>query len=329
VAVGLTLLACRRRGPLAAFLIFAGTLFPVLGFLNVYPFRFSWVADHFQYLASLGLIIPLAAALAMLPRAVPLGLLALLGACTWAQSGTYRDAETLYRATLARYPESFLAHHNLGDLLEPLPGRLDDAIEEYQAAVRIAPDFEKSRCNLGHALLQAGRLPEAVSELQIALRIKPNYAQAHNNLGSAWAQIPGRLPDAITEFQAALRTDPDFAEAHFNLGNAYAQIPRLPDAVTEFQAAIWIDPGDVAAHTNLGGVLAQLPGHMEDAIGELQTAVRLAPGRAEGHYNLGSALAQVPGRTSDAIAEFEAALRIRPDFEPAREGLEELRKMSR
>src|SRR5262249_49797722 len=61
VALLLLLIARRTRGPLASFLIFAGTLVPVLGFLNVLPFRYSWVADHFQYIASLGLIVPLAA----------------------------------------------------------------------------------------------------------------------------------------------------------------------------------------------------------------------------------------------------------------------------
>src|ERR1035437_847761 len=63
VAAGLVVAARRNRGPLAGFLIFAGTLFPALGFLNVYPFLYSYVADHFQYLACLGLIIPQSVAL--------------------------------------------------------------------------------------------------------------------------------------------------------------------------------------------------------------------------------------------------------------------------
>ncbi len=51
------------RGPLVAVLFFAGTLFPALGFANVYPMRYSFVADHFQYLASAGLIALAAAGL--------------------------------------------------------------------------------------------------------------------------------------------------------------------------------------------------------------------------------------------------------------------------
>src|SRR5262249_27034265 len=92
-AAALGVLARRYRGPLAAFLYFAGTLFPALGFFNVYPFRYSYVADHFAYLASLGILVPLAWAAATLGpkfsgrfRAVPgILLVAILGAQTFRQ----------------------------------------------------------------------------------------------------------------------------------------------------------------------------------------------------------------------------------------------------
>lgn len=45
------------KAPLVAVLFFAGTLTPALGFFNVYPMRYSFVANHFQYLASIGLIV--------------------------------------------------------------------------------------------------------------------------------------------------------------------------------------------------------------------------------------------------------------------------------
>jgi hypothetical protein len=50
LAIALAAYARKRRGPLAGYLYFAGTLFPALGFVNVYPFIFSFVADHFQYM---------------------------------------------------------------------------------------------------------------------------------------------------------------------------------------------------------------------------------------------------------------------------------------
>src|SRR5580700_10074746 len=324
--IGLVFVARRYRGPLASFLIFCGTLFPVLGFLNIYPFRFSYVADHFQYLASLGIIVPVTSML--LPaierissrRAVTIAccfvLILLLGVLTWRQCRMYRDSETLYRESLARNPGSWLAHYNLGVLFAEMPGRLPDAIAEYQAALRIKPDYAEAHLNLGNILSQIpGRQPEAIAEYQAALRIKPDYAEAHNDLGIALSFTPGRLQDSIAEYQEALRINPNDAAAHFNLGNLLARTPgRLQDAITEYQAALRIAPEYAKAHYNLGIVLAVIPGRLADAVAELQAALRINLDYAEAHNQLGIVLAETPGRLADAIAEFQAALRINPDY---------------
>jgi len=328
LALGISLgFAARRyRGPLAGFFIFAGTLFPVLGFLNVYPFRYSYVADHFQYLASLGIIVPVTSLLTMVARKTSSGktvtiscaalLLLVSGVLTWRQSGAYRDVETLYGEALARNPASFLAHNNLGVVLLERPGRLQDAIAEFQAALRIEPDYPEAHTNLGLALSRIpGRLPEAIAEYQAAIGIKPDYAPAHTNLGSALLQISGRLRDAITKCQAALRISPDDADAHNNLGSALARIPaRLPDAIAEYQAALRINPAYAEVHNNLGSALAHFPGRLPEAIAEYREALRMKPDYAEAHYNLGNALAQIPGRLQDAVDEYRAALLIRPDL---------------
>jgi Tfp pilus assembly protein PilF len=244
VVLGLTGLAWRGRGPLArtaaaglaGFLIFAGTLFPALGFFSVYPFIYSYVADHFQYLASVGLIVPLAAGLTLAARPlldnrasatrqlVPMGagvLLATLGMLTWRQSSVYRDAETLYLTTLARNPNCWMAHNNLGVTWSHMPGRLNDAIAQYQEALRLQPGLAEAHNNLGDAWSKMpGRLNDAIAQYQEALRLKPNFAGPHNSLGVLWSEMPGRLNDAIAEFEEALRLQPNLAAAHFNLGNA-------------------------------------------------------------------------------------------------------------
>ena len=326
LATGLVFVARRHRGPLAGFLIFSGTLFPVLGFLNVYPFRYSYVADHFQYLASLGIIVPVTSEFVRAierissRRAVTIAccfmLILVLGVLTWRQSRTYRDIETLYRVSLARNPASWLAHYNLGVLFADMPGRLPDSIAEYQEALRIRPDYAEAHVNLGFALSRTpGRLPDAIAEYQAALQIKPDYAEAHNDLGIALSFTPGRLPDAIAEYQSALQTEPEYAEAHNNLGNSLSEISgRQPEAIAEYQAALRINPDYAEAHYNLGNLLARTPGRLQDAIAEYQAALRIRPDYAEAHYNLGIVLAAIPGRLPDAIAEYQAALRIRPDY---------------
>jgi tetratricopeptide (TPR) repeat protein len=326
VALGLWRLARTRRGPLAGFLFFAGTLFPVLGFLNVYPFIFSYVADHFEYLATLGIILPAASALAMRAARfnlrkpalllLPATLAAVLGILTWRQSGHYRDAETLYRATLASNPESWMAHSNLGVALVETPGRVPEAIAEYHAALRLNPNDAQTHTNLGNALAQMpGRLPEAIAEFHAALRLRPSLVQTHNDLGVALSQILGRLPEAIAEFHEALRMKPEYAEAHDNLGVALSQIPgRLPDAIAEFRAALRTKPNYPDARRNLARALSQTPGGQADAIAEYQAALQSDPDDPETHNNLGFALAQLPGRLPEAIAEFQAALRLKPDY---------------
>ncbi len=183
----------RWRGPLAGMLFFVGTLFPVLGFLNVYWFLFSYVADHFQYLASLGIIAPVAAGAALLldhwglwrrpaGYAVCMVVLAVLGSLTWQQSRIYSDAETLYGTTVAKNPDCWLAHNNLGAALAER-GQVDEAIGHYQTALKIKPDYAKAHYNLGNALVQCGQVDEAIAHYERALEIKPDDADMHNNLG--------------------------------------------------------------------------------------------------------------------------------------------------
>jgi tetratricopeptide (TPR) repeat protein len=266
LAGGLWLMFRPRRGPLAGFLFFVGTLFPVLGFFNVYPFVYSYVADHFQYLANLGIIVPVAAGLTLAARrtsvrkAVEAMLLVVLGVLSWRQSGMYRDSATLYRETLERNPQCWLAHNNLGhDLLE-VPGQLPEAIDHFEAALRLQPNYPQAYNNLGIALLELpGRLPDAMADFQTALRIQPNYPEAYNNLGIALSRIPGRLPEAIADFEAALRLRPNYAEAQNNLGIALSRVPgRLPEAITHFEAALRIRPGDTQTQRNLAAARRML-----------------------------------------------------------------------
>jgi tetratricopeptide (TPR) repeat protein len=335
LGIALWLVARSHRGPLAGFLFFAGTLFPVLGFLNVYPFLFSFVADHFQYLASLGIVVPAACGLTMAGRRIwpdgsPLpricaaaALLAVLGTLTWRQSGMYRDSETLYRTTLARNSASWMAHNNLCSLLLPKPGGLAEAIAQCEAALQTRPGYAEAHNNLGSAWAQLpDRLQDAIAEFRAALAAKPGFAEAHFNLANALARIPGRQEEAIAQYEAALRIRPDYLEARMNLGTVLLRTPgRLPDAIAEFQAALRVHPNLAEAHNNLGSALAQVPGRLPEAIAEYRAALETDPHYAKAHNNLGSLLAQIPGRLPEAIGEYRAALRDNPAYAEAHKNL--------
>ena len=111
-----------------------------------------------------------------------LGLLATLATLTWRQSRMYADVETLYRTTIDRNPDCWLAHNNLGLALAGR-GQVDEAIAHYQKALEIKPDYAEAHNNLGIALAGRGQVDEAIAHYQKALEIKPDYAEAHNNLG--------------------------------------------------------------------------------------------------------------------------------------------------
>jgi protein O-mannosyl-transferase len=325
LAGGLTLTVRKSRGPLAAFLLFTGTLFPALGFFNVFPFIYSYVADHFVYLASLGFLVPLAVGLTVLAkRRLPdarwragagVAVLAVLAFLTWRQASMYQDAETLYRETIVRNPSSALAHNNLGLILVDRPGGLEDAISEYEAALRADDGMGEIHNNLGIALSRVpGRLPDAIAQYQEAIQLDPALATAQNDLGLALSQTSGRSAEAIEHYRAALQLNPDFAEVHHNLGLVLSQTPgKLSEAVAEYREALRINPNLMEVHNNLAIALTQIPGGLPEAIAEYEAALRLNPDAVNVRNNLGLALAQVPGRLPQAIDEFEAGLRVAPD----------------
>jgi tetratricopeptide (TPR) repeat protein len=275
LAAGAALWALRRRtrAPLAAFLLFAGSLFPVLGFVNLYGTRFSWVWDHWQYLPDLG---PLALAAAGLTAASRLAtkyfrwlgpglvtaLALLLGALTWSHCGMFRDEPTLYRMTLARNPGCWMAHYNLGLVWSRSPARFNDAIAEFEETLRLKPDHSGAHNNLGLAWAQLpGRLPDAIAQFEEALRLQPDSAEAHDNLGVAWAQTQGRLNDAIFQFKEALRLRPDFPQAWHDLGMAWLELEDRPAAAAAFREEVRLSPDDPAARQALAAALQPVKDH--------------------------------------------------------------------
>jgi protein O-mannosyl-transferase len=304
--------------------LFCVALLPVLGFADVYFMKYSLVADHYQYIAVIG-IVALAAALWenwRVRASRPIRALAPIVAATvagafvlqaWRQSATYSDGITLYQTTLARNPSCWMAHNNLGLELDRL-GQIHDAIEQYEQTVLLNPNDAEAHNNLGGSLLQTGQSQEAIEHFQEALRIKPNYAVAHNNLGVALARL-GQPQGAIEHFQEALRFKPDYAEAHYNLGVALSQIGQPQEAIEHFQEALRIKPDYAEAHNNLAVALVNID-RPQEAIEHYQQAIRLKPDYAEAHNNLGNVLSQI-GRPQEAIEHYQQAIRLNPDFAEA------------
>lgn len=335
--VGATLLwqARRQRGPLAAFLIYGGTLFPALGFLNVYPFLFSFVADHFQYLASLAVIVPAAGLLTRLASPLPvIGRVALGGALLLGLAGLsrtharqYADAETLYQSILRSNPDCWLAYNNLGNLASRRPDGATEAAALYAEVVRLRPGLADAHYNLANALARLpDRVADAATHYENALRLQPDLVEARNHYGNLLARDPGRAEDAIAQFRAALRLRPDFAEAHNNLGNLLARLPgRRAEAISHYETAVQLKPDFADAHYNLAVAAAREAGGRERALAAFAAALRLQPDFAEAHFGYGVLLHQDPVRRAEAEEHFATTLRLRPDWVAARSFIEQVR----
>ena len=322
----------RSRAPLAGLLYFGGTLFPVLGFLNLYTFRYSFVADHYQYLACLGVIVLGSSAAAVLlgrmaPRLRPAGyaaglvLLAALAVLSWRQSRIYAGGESLYAATIEGNPDCWLAYNNLGMLLAER-GQGDAALACYQKASKIKPDYAEPHVNIGRVLAGRGKIDEAIAEYRQAIAIDRDSAEAHFNLGVAFASRE-HFDDAIAEYREALDIRPAYADALYNLGLVFAQRGQLDDAIAEYRLALEFNPESVETHTNLGNVFAGRR-QATEALGEYGAALAVNPLSAEAHNNSGAVLLGL-GRLDDAIKHFRQALAINPNYADARNNLENAR----
>ena len=246
LAVLVVLAACwlgRRRwgrGPLVACLVFAGTLVPALGFIDVYPMRYSFVADHYQYLASASLLALLVSTgRAVLHRLGPsgkvaapvvgAGVLLVLGVLTWKQAGIYKDLPTLWRDTIAKNPGCWMAHTNLGVYLFR-EGSHDEARAHYAEADRLKPHDPQILFHLGEVLAHQGKREEAIARFSEVVRLRPDYPEARAFLGVTLAQH-GKPEEALPHLLEAVRSGPEDPQPFYNLALVYAQLGRMDEAL--------------------------------------------------------------------------------------------------
>jgi Flp pilus assembly protein TadD len=273
----------------------------VLGFFDQGFYRYTWVADHWQYLALPGLIALVVGAVqssafrvqgsgfTVVPkesRSRPEGrshnvkvvaagaVVVVLAVLTWKQATLYHDDERLWRDTIAKNPAAWLAHYNLGIVLAQ-QGKFDEAVASYEQALRYKPDDVETLDNLGAALNAQGRLAEAVARWRQAVRYRPTDAAAHNNLGIAYAR-QGDLDRARREFKLALMIEPNDFESRANLGSVYLSLGRYAEAAAQFQAALRINPNVMSLRLSLGVALTQL-GWKDEAMAELRAVLQVEP----------------------------------------------------
>ena len=277
---------------------FMGALFPVIGLVQV---GMQMRADRFTYVPAIGLFIVVAwgahdiavrwprARVALIGGA--LGVVVACGALARIQAGYWKDSVTFWRHALDATYDNARAHGNLGLALANL-GNKDEALMQYNQAIRIAPQLPDVQINLANLLAGRGETEDAIAHYKQALRVSPNNIDAHNGLASA-------LDDQ----------------------------KKYDEAIVHYRDALRIAPGSARVVNNLGAALVH-QGKLNEALPYLLEAAKLAPEDADYHYNAGAVLEEL-GRFGEAGREAEEALRRRPNHPEAAGLLERLRVSGR
>ena len=277
------------RGPLACALFFAVILLPTLGFVDYGYMRYSFVADRYQYLAGIGVIVFFAGAASQgsykLPdvlrkaaKGAALALLFLLGAATWNQAGVYKDEVTLFRHVTFLNPQARTAHLNLAYALLHSEGGSEEALAAARAAVKKRPLYYSSHNVQGAALSGLGRYEEAERTLRRAVELNPRYAPAFLNLGESLRRQE-RYKEALEAYLAAARIDRDYPLPYVAVGYVLFGLKRYEEAVSSMKQALSLKPDLPMAprlHFLMGQALRKMGRH-DEAERHLRRAGKLAP----------------------------------------------------
>lgn len=315
------------RAPLAAMLFYGLTLSPVLGLVWFTFLNQGWVADRFQYLASIGPLALAAAALGRLGEAAPAGrrralraaslaLLLTLGGLTWFQSAQYQDSiRMLYRNTVLQ-PASWAARFHLGALLAQ-KNRFAEAAPLFEDALRLNTQGYGAGLiyhNLALCQVQLDLPDEARKNFALGIEKMPDYVRAYNNYGALLSEL-GLTEEAIAQFKAGLRVQPGHPELLAGLGRAYLSQGRLAEAEALLRQAVGLDPARPAFEAYLGLALLK-EGQAPEALTHLEQARALGLQDAPLHFNLGEAY-RLAGRLPEAVASYDRALSVQPDYPEA------------
>jgi tetratricopeptide (TPR) repeat protein len=236
-------------------------LLPVIGLVQVGE---QALADRYTYLPQIGIVLAITwtaadatAGIRQLQRFVAFTAVVVTVTLAWCachQTRYWRNSESLWLQTLAVTENNGLAHNNLGSVWWR-SGRVDDAIREYQAALKVTPESPLARNNLGSAFLKQGKVAEAIQEFQRVLSRDPQSITGRFNLAAALLR-DGRTAEAVAEYEKVLAIKPDFAEGHLALGHALMRAGRLAEAIAQFTIAVQLQPGHAHARNSLATAFA-------------------------------------------------------------------------
>jgi tetratricopeptide (TPR) repeat protein len=305
------------RGALTAVLFFAGTLFPAIGFFNVYPMRFSFVADHFQYLASIGIIVIFSSGLGSLLQKLhaasryagvflPVVIVLILSLLTWRQGAIYANNLTLFSDTIVKNPVSWFSYSNRATYYAN-EGSDDLAMDDIARSLRIKPDEADALHLRGMISLKRQNFDGAFADFNRSIFIRPWRTDYLKNRCVAY-RYAGQLDKALSDADRIVALEPD----DFGNYQLRASINLLREdyssALADLNRALALGPEEADVWANRG-LVSYRQGHYAEAIVDYSKALGFNPDSAPTFYNRGLALA-ADGDSVAARADLKQAKRL-------------------
>ena len=291
LAASIGAFAVRSRRPYltVGWFWYVGTLVPVIGLVQV---GFQAMADRYMYIPLIGLLLGVTWMASELSTPIPARRVTLTSlasavilACvivTQRQVRVWRDGVSLWQHTIAVTEQNYIARSNLGYEFAQR-GQFDEAVVQFQDAVRIAPTFLPARKSLALALARRGRIREAAEQYEMAIRFQPTDASLRVDYGLALANAKHQA-EAKVQYETALRLQPGLAVAHLRLADLLLQIGQTADAIAEYNRALSLDAASPEAHNNFGVALAR-SGKLREAIAQFSEVLRLKPDYTDARNN--------------------------------------------
>lgn len=307
------------RGPFTAVAFYSLMLGPALGVMDFDYLYNTYIADRFQFLASIGPLALAAAGIVALAARFrwpattlhygQVALLALLGLLCLRQASFYHDSVWLFRASIAAAPSCWPAYTNLAWALGQ-EGKTEEGNDVLRNAIKtMSPPSPKLTLELAGTLALQKRFDEADHYYRETLRLAPNFMEGLTSYGTFLA-YHGNPDGAVKLYQQALAINPDQPLALANMGNVLHSQGKVDEAVRSLKHAIRIAPWFVGYRVDLADALIDLKDY-EGALEQCRAARRLDPNFAGGPLTEGKALlAQSKG--SEAEASIKEALQLMP-----------------
>lgn len=233
-----------------------------------------------------------------------------------AQNRRYGAANKLIAKALRHGSDSaaaFAAHTNLGNVRAAL-GQSDAALESYERALRLRPDYAPAHTGRAELLQRLQRLEEAAEAYAGAIRVGIGGADLHRRHGDLLARL-GRGPQALVSYDLAIASGSQSADLYSNRGAVLIGLRRWEEALGSCQRAIALDAGNAVAHANRGNALERL-GRGAEALASYDQAIALAPNYAGLHSNRAAALNALQ-RWPEALESCQRALALDPNLADA------------